>query len=111
MILFCAILSACASGGATLSVDAFYDVPVGSTQDEVIAALGKPVAQHKKNDGSVEYEYVERLTIGSRNVSERRFYVLMKDGRVVSKRVKQSEPLPYGFDSYEMQTTQNGDPL
>lgn len=90
-------------------MDAFYDVPVGSTKDEVIAALGKPVATHKKQDGSVEYEYVERLKIGARTVNERKYYILIKDGKVVSKSLKQSSPLPYGFDSYEMQTTQNGD--
>lgn len=92
-----------------MNMNAFYDVPVGSTQEEVITTLGKPVAKHKKEDGSIEYEYVERLKIGSRNVNERRYYVLMKDGRVISKRVKQSSPLPYGFDSYEMQTTQIND--
>ncbi len=100
-------LAACASGGSAMTMDAFYDVPVGSTQEEVVAALGKPVTTHRLNDGSVEYEYIERFKIGGRNVEERRYYILMRDGKVVSKRMKQSEPLPYGFDSYEMQTTQN----
>ena len=92
------------------TLNSFYDVPIGASQEEVIESVGKPVAIHKKGDGSIEYEYVERFTVGARNLNERRYFILMKDGKVVSKRVEQSSPQPYGFDSYEMQTTQNDDP-
>lgn len=92
-----------------MSMDAFYDVPVGASQEEVIAALGKPVATIRKEDGSVEYEYVERFNAGGRVINEKRYYILMKDGKVVSKRIKNASPAPYGFDSYEMQTTHNED--
>ncbi len=88
-------------------MDAFYDIDLRTTTPTVIAKLGEPYAIHEMADGYVEYEYVERVKIGSRDAEERRYFILMKDGVVVSKRVKQSSPLPYGFDSYEMQTTQN----
>jgi hypothetical protein len=109
-VLCCALLCACSSGGSVLNMNSFYDVPIGATQEEVIASVGKPVATHRKEDGSTEYEYVERFKVGERNINERHYFILIKDGKVVSKRVKQSSPLPYGFDSYEMQTTQNDDP-
>lgn len=91
------------------TLNSFYDVPVGATQEEVVASLGKPIAIHKKADGSIEYEYIERFKTGGRTANERHYYILMKDGKVISKRVKQDSPLPYGFDSYEMQTTKNND--
>lgn len=94
-----------------MSMNTFYDVPIGATQEEVISSIGKPVATHRKEDGSIEYEYVERFKAGGRNINERHYYILMKDGKVISKRVQQSSPLPYGFDSYEMQTTQNDNPF
>lgn len=89
--------------------NAFYDIPVGASQTEVIAAAGQPYAIHKKDDGSIEYEYIERFKVGTRQTEERHYFLIMKDGKVVSKRVSQSSPAPYIFDSYEMQTTQTGD--
>lgn len=92
-----------------MNMSAFYDVPVGASQEEVVAAFGKPVAIYRHEEGVVEYEYVERLTTGARTINETRYYILIKDGRVVSKSIKQAYPRPYGFDSYEMQTTHNED--
>lgn len=108
-ILLCLVFAACSSGGSAILSDSFYDLPVGSSQEQVIAAIGKPTSVHQKEDGTVEYEYIERFKVGGRNLNERRYYILMKDGKVVSKWVKQTSPLPYGFDSYEMQTTHNHD--
>jgi hypothetical protein len=101
------LLASCALGGKAVTMDAFYDIDLSTTTPQVIATLGKPYAIHKKADGSVEYEYIERIKIGARDAEERHYFILIKDGAVVSKRVKQSSPLPYGFDSYDMQTTQS----
>lgn len=102
------LLSACALGGKAITMEAFYEIDLCTTTPQVVAALGKPYAIHQMTDGYVEYEYIERIKIGARDAEERRYFILInKDGLVVSKRVKQSSPLPYGFDSYDMQTTQN----
>jgi hypothetical protein len=89
-----------------VTMDAFYEIDLSATRPQVVEALGKPYAIHHKGDGCIEYEYIERIKIGGRDAEERRYYILMRDGVVISKRVKQNSPLPYGFDSYEMQTTQ-----
>ena len=99
-------LSACASGGSLMTNQAFFDIPLGSSQNEVVATAGEPYAIHKKEDGTEEYEYIERFKVGGRDTEERHYFLLIKDGKVVSKRVHQSSPPPYIFDSYEMQTTQ-----
>lgn len=91
-----------------MTMNSFYDIPVGASKEEVLAAAGKPFAIRNLEDGSVEYEYIERFKAGGRNINERHYIIVMKDGKVVSKRVKQDSPPPYTFDSYEMQTTQNG---
>lgn len=92
-----------------MTIQSFYDIPVGASQDEVLSLAGKPYLEHRKGDGSVEYEYIERFKASGRDINERHYYILIKDGKVVSKRVIQSSPPPYTFDSYEMQTTQNDD--
>lgn len=106
-LMGCLVLSCSVSSGM-ITMHSFSDVPVGSSSEELVAAVGKPYAIHQKEDGSVEYEYIERIKVGYRDLEERRYYILIKDHKIVSKRVEQSSPLPYGFDSYEMQTTQNG---
>lgn len=103
------LLTACALGGQVVTMDTFYEIDLSTSKEQVVAILGEPYSVRKLEDGSEEYEYIERIKIGARDAEERRYYITIRDGKVVSKRVKQSSPLPYGFDSYEMQTTQNGD--
>lgn len=87
--------------------NSFYEVPVGATVQEVETSVGKPYAIHKLENGCMEYEYIERIKAAGRTLEERHYFLLIKDGKVVSKRVLQSSPPPYLFDSYEMQTTQS----
>lgn len=108
--LFLILCAACALGGKPVTMDCFYEIDLCTTTAQVVALLGKPYAVREMDDGFVEYEYIERIKIGARDAEERHYFILMKDGLVVSKRVKQSSPTPFGFDSYEMQTTQKEPP-
>ncbi len=105
--LFCVLSTACSSGGALMTMNSFHDIPIGATTSEVVAAAGDPYRINKRKDGTVEYEYIERIKAGNRDLQERRYILILKDGKVVSKEVKGEFPSPYLFDSYEMQTTQN----
>jgi hypothetical protein len=107
-LLWLLMLFSCSSGGSMVTMQAFYEIPVGTSVSEVIATAGQPYAIHEKEDGSVEYEYIERFKVGSRYTEDRHLFLLIKDGKVVSKRVQQGSPAPYTFDSYDMQTTQTG---
>mgnify|MGYP003351271283 CR=1 FL=1 len=100
------LLTSCACGGKAITMNAFYEIDLSTSTAQVIESLGKPYAIHHRKDGCLEYEYIERIKIGAREAEERRYFIMMRDGIVISKRVKQSSPLPYGFDSYDMQTTQ-----
>jgi hypothetical protein len=102
----CLLAASCASGGSVATQTSFYQVDVGATTAELEEAMGAPYAKHKAPDGDVEYEYIERLKEGSRNLEVRHYFFLIKDGRVIGKRTRTSVPSPYEFDSYQMQTTQ-----
>ena len=91
-----------------MTMNSFSDIPIGASSAEVVTTYGEPYSVHKKKDGTIEYEYLERIKAGARNMEERRYILVIKDGKVISKEIKQSSPPPYTFDSYEMQTTQNG---
>ena len=90
-----------------MTMQSFADVPIGSTEKQVIAAAGTPDTIREHPDGTVEYEYVERIKAGSRDIETRYYIFVIKDDKVTSKKIKQSSPAPYDFDSFEMQTTKN----
>jgi hypothetical protein len=101
------LLTACAAGGHVVTMDKFYEVPIGATEPQLVESIGKPYAIKEKKDGSKEYEYIERIKIGNRDAEERKYIIVIQNGKVASKKIESSIPLPYGFDSYDMQTTQN----
>jgi len=103
--------AACASGHNMLTMDSFYDIPVGATKEEVITMAGHPYSSSKKDDGVEEFVFIERMKVGERTVQERRYIIILKDGVVISKHLEQSSPPATGFDSYEMQTTRNSEML
>ena len=103
-------LASCASGGAMMTADAFYDIPIGTSKQEVIDRQGKPTQVHSKEGGVEEFDYVERFRIGARVVMETHYILTLKEGKVTSKRIESSPtpPVtpPQNFNSLEMQTTQ-----
>ncbi len=106
---FC-FLAACGLNGNIVTMDSFSCIDLCTSIEQVKVSLGEPFAVVEMENGFVEYEYIERIKIGARDAEERHYFILMKDGYVVSKRIKQSSvspigPLPLSFDSYEMQTT------
>lgn len=100
------LTASCASGGSVATQTAYYDIDIGTSVAELEAALGAPYAKHKTKEGLDEYEYIERIKEGNRNLEVRHYFFVIKDDRVVSKHTRTSTASPYGFDSYQMQTTQ-----
>lgn len=110
-IIISAFFVACASGGHITTIGSFEEVSIGSSKAEVREFIGDPISEKKLADGSTEYVYIERFKAGNRNLILRRYYIVMKDGVVVSKRVEEASPEPYrsSGNSYNMQTTYNED--
>lgn len=112
LLALLAAAAACSSGASSMTLNSFSEIPLGTSKAELIATVGEPVSIKKHPDGSIEYEYVERVKIGARNIEERRYLITLKEGKVISKKIKGNSSLPYPgrsgyvFDSYEMQTTQ-----
>jgi len=108
------LAASCASGGSAMAMSHYEDVMIGSSAEQVEALVGKPNTVRKQPGGVVEYEYVERIKIGARNIEERHYIIRLKDGKVVSKQQKDRDTPDYVIpgvqgDSYDMQTTQNID--
>lgn len=107
---FCSVsillLTLACSNGGHMSLHTFNDIELGESSAEVVSTVGEPYAIRQRGDGTVEYEYIERIKAGGRDLEDRHYVITLKDGKVVSKDVKYASPAPYLFDSYEMQTSQ-----
>jgi len=101
------LFAGCMSGHRVMTMNEFHEIPVGTTAVQLKSMAGKPYTVSKHEDGVEEYEYIERLTIGSRIATERHYYFVLKEGKVVSKRVEDISPPPYLLNSYDLQTTSN----
>ena len=109
--LFAITFASCASGHTIMTRNTFYEIPLGSSSTELVQQAGEPYAIHEKEEGGTEYEYIERIRISPIQWEERRYFLLIKDGKVISKRVEQNSPPPTMYDSYDMQTTQTNDEI
>jgi len=90
-------------------MNSFSEVPMGTNTEELKSMMGKPYQVYNKDDGYVEYEYIERLKVGSRTLEERHYFFIIQDNKVIGKRVEQSSPPPFDRNSYDMQTSQTED--
>ncbi|MGD2168856.1 MAG: hypothetical protein PVI40_01280 [Chlamydiota bacterium] len=91
-------------GHKVMTMQAFYDIPTGTTVQELKQTAGRPYAIHKKDEVE-EYEYVERFQNGNRTILERHYFFIVKENQVIQKRVEQINPPPYSINSYDLQTT------
>jgi hypothetical protein len=93
-----------------MNFDAYSHIELGQSSQQVIASAGEPYTIKELADGTTEYEYIERIKAGNRDIQERLYIIKLKDGKVVSKQVKYGQPAPYYWDSYNMQTSQRNAP-
>ena len=106
-VTLCMLATSCASGGGAVVLSGYSDVSIGASEEQVKELIGNPSTIRKQPGGIVEYEYVERIKVGARDVEERHYLIRLKDGKVVSKEQKDKDTPPYLGDSYDMQTTHN----
>jgi hypothetical protein len=75
--------------------ESFDEIQLGESITEVKAKAGKPYAIHRKGADKEEYEYIERMDMGGEIIYENHYYLMVIDGKVVRKRVKQERPPAY----------------
>jgi hypothetical protein len=88
------LLAACATGAIMTRSD-FDNIELGTPVAEIVQKYGDPVKVKNNNDGSQSYEYIERLPIGEQTVQENNYFIIIKNGKVVSKRYNEELPPEY----------------
>ena len=89
------LLTACYCSRSLMTYDEFASIPIGSTPGEVQKEHGRPYAIHSTGAQTEEWEYIERIDVGSNVVMQKHYFLIISHGKVVAKRVETYRMPPY----------------
>lgn len=93
LLLF--ILGACSIGGRAMTRDDFACIEIGAPIKEVVNCYGQPYSIRSRGADCDIYEYIEKIKMDYLTIQQRRYYIVVTQGRVVGKYVKLDNPPPY----------------
>ena len=100
-LAFC-FLNACQS--KMMTSEDYVMVEIGESIDKVTAVYGRPYTIHSRDHESEVYEYSEKIIMGTTIISQKRYYLIVRDGKVIGKYSKITNPSPiqsiYANDPY-----------
>lgn len=80
---------------SVMTQEAFGEVAIGTSVENLTAAYGEPYAINPLGGETYEYEYIERWLLGKEVVVQRRYFFTVKDGHVIDKKMTSSRPPAY----------------
>ena len=95
LLAFFVVSVCCLAHAPMMTRASFAEIQVGEPVADVIQKVGDPYTVNPQSDGTEEYEYIERIDLGTQTVEENRYFLVIKDGRVVSKSFNQQTPPAY----------------
>ncbi len=95
LILSLVLCTSCMTRSRVISRVDFDEIYTGTTATDVIACVGEPYRTYCIPGGREEYEYIERIKLGTNTVFENHYIITFLDGRVISKRFTQERPPAY----------------
>lgn len=96
IFLLCLLfLAGCGASGEVMTRDKYAEVQVGMSAQEIEKQYGKPYKIVSKGGGQETYEYIEKITMGTHVIEQRRYYIVVEDGKVIGKYMKVSNPPPF----------------
>lgn len=95
LFLLALFLVGCNTNNEIMTRHGYADVNVGMASSAVEQRFGKPYNVYSKGEGTETYEYIEKITMGTQVIEQRRYYIVIEDGKVVGKYMKLSNPPPF----------------
>lgn len=92
LLLLC---TACITQRAVMTSDGYATVQVGMPIEQVVQDYGKPYSITSKGNNVYIYEYIERITREVKIVEQRRYFLVVENGKVSGKYLKVSNPPPF----------------
>lgn len=95
-LLFCLLLlTSCNINHELMTRNGYAYVDVGMSSQALAERFGKPYNIYSKGDGTETYEYIEKIMMGTQVIEQRRYYIVIEEGKVVGKYMKLSNPPPF----------------
>lgn len=91
------LLTACFSRASLMTRETFDNIDLGTTVAQVRTEAGEPYAVYSLSGDKEEYEYIERIKMGNRLVSENHYFLVISNGQVISKRSTSEQPPAYNI--------------
>ncbi len=88
-------LASCSGHYQMMGREQFAEIDIGTPQEVVERQYGPPYAIHSHKHDSEILEYIERLDIGTQTVQVKRYFLVVRDGKVIGKYVKVTNPPGY----------------
>ena len=99
LLLGCCLLSGCSKSDIMNSSE-FTSVAVGSEVVALKGLYGEPSTISKLDNGYEIYEYIQRISLNKETIEMKRYYFLVKDGKIINKKisseVKETEDINNG---------------
>ena len=73
----------------------FDEIQLGTPVSKFEEKVGEPYKITSLKEGSEEYEYIERIPLGDEIVEENHYFLIIKEGKVISKRINRERPPAY----------------
>lgn len=93
LMIFCS----CMTHKAVMTYERFSDIQLGTSIAEVEKVSGPPYSIHVKGPGRAEYEYIEKIDLGSGLNYENHYFLMVVDDLVIKKRYLYEQPPSYDF--------------
>ena len=89
------IVCGCFTRHAYITEERFKETQIGDPIALILEKAGDPYAIYKQPNGEEEYEYIENFSQGTVLIYENHYFFVIKDGKVIEKRMTQKEIAPY----------------
>ena len=93
-MLLLVICLAC-SKYSVMTQDRFAEISTGTPIKMVVERYGSPLEIRSIGKNQDLYQYSERITLGAQTIQQRKYFLIVTDGKVVGKYTRFENPPPY----------------
>lgn len=72
----------------------YNDIEIGASIATITSQIGEPYAVHIRGQ-TKEYEYIERINVGTNLVAENHYFIVFQNDKVIGKHMKHEETPAY----------------
>jgi hypothetical protein len=94
------LLSGACSANKMMSYGTYQNVPLGQSVAELQVQVGKPYEVITRSDGTQEYVYIERISLGEDRSLFRRYIFVVENDQIIQKKSSEERSNSLHFYNY-----------